>query len=133
MVYLKSVACGNSWCYPPSYTCDGRGCRLVFFVDTPMLHHIILTLLRNISHTKLPFWFLKVANNPGSCEEWYLGDEREGVRHGLGAAFFISGDVYQGEVRSKKGVTMLNRLSLFCLCFVFVLSLFCLCFVLILC
>eukprot|EP00904_Undaria_pinnatifida_P012606 jgi/Undpi1/8476/HiC_scaffold_25.g10943.m1 len=42
-------------------------------------------------------WILRVANNPGSCEEWYLGDEREGVRHGIGAAFFTSGDVYQGE------------------------------------
>ncbi|CAM9502234.1 unnamed protein product, partial [Scytosiphon promiscuus] len=42
-------------------------------------------------------WILRVANNPGSCEEWYLGDERDGVRHGHGAAFFTSGDVYLGE------------------------------------
>lgn len=40
----------------------------------------------------------KVANNPGSCEEWYLGDETDGVRHGHGAAFFTSGDVYLGQV-----------------------------------
>ena len=43
-------------------------------------------------------FFAQVANNPGSCEEWYLGDERDGVRHGHGAAFFTSGDVYLGEV-----------------------------------
>lgn len=41
---------------------------------------------------------MKVANNPGSCEEWYLGDETDGVRHGHGAAFFTSGDVYLGQV-----------------------------------
>lgn len=42
----------------------------------------------------------KVANNPGSCEEWYLGDERDGHRHGVGTAFYTSGDVYNGQVRS---------------------------------
>ena len=44
----------------------------------------------------------KVANNPGSCEEWYLGDERDGVRHGHGAAFFTSGDVYLGQVLNQR-------------------------------
>lgn len=45
----------------------------------------------------------EVANNPGSCEEWYLGDERDGVRHGHGAAFYTSGDVYLGQVGGDTG------------------------------
>lgn len=44
-----------------------------------------------------------MANNPGSCEEWYLGDERDGVRHGHGAAFYTSGDVYLGQVGGDTG------------------------------
>ncbi|CAM9462870.1 unnamed protein product [Ectocarpus sp. 4 AP-2014] len=59
-------------------------------------HCCVVCIPRNAA---LSFFFLLycVANNPGSCEEWYLGDERDGVRHGHGAAFYTSGDVYLGQ------------------------------------